>query len=109
MPATFHARYSDDVSPGTNAEALSEVLRIGRETGAHVHVEHIVSTGGTYTMKQSLQTLEEARADGVRVTACTYPYDFWATYLASARFNSGWQERPARYAAIYSSAARNRE
>jgi N-acyl-D-aspartate/D-glutamate deacylase len=22
-----------------------------------------------------------------------YPYDFWATYLASPRFNDGWQER----------------
>lgn len=93
VPATFHARYSDDVSPGTNAEALAEVLRAGRETGARVHVEHIISTGGTYTMKQSLATLEEARADGTEVTACTYPYDYWATYLASARFNDGWQER----------------
>ena len=93
VPATFHARYSDDVAPGTNAEALDEVLRIARETGARVHVEHIISTGGTYTMKRSLATLEQARADGLEVTACTYPYDFWATYLASARFNSGWQER----------------
>lgn len=93
VPATFHARYSDDVSPGTNAEALAEVLRAARETGARVHVEHIISTGGTYTMERSLATLEEARADGVEVTACTYPYDYWATYLASARFNDGWQER----------------
>jgi N-acyl-D-aspartate/D-glutamate deacylase len=93
VPATFHARYSDDVSPGTNAEALAEVLRVARETGARVHVEHIISTGGTYTMKQSLATLEAARADGVEVTACTYPYDYWATYLASARFNDGWQDR----------------
>jgi N-acyl-D-aspartate/D-glutamate deacylase len=22
-----------------------------------------------------------------------YPYDFWATYLGSARFNDGWQDR----------------
>jgi N-acyl-D-aspartate/D-glutamate deacylase len=93
VPATFHARFSDDVSPGTNAEALEEVLLIARETGARVHVEHIISTGGTYTMRQSLATLERARADGVEVTACTYPYDYWATYLASARFNDGWQER----------------
>ncbi|MEX2256443.1 MAG: amidohydrolase family protein [Acidimicrobiia bacterium] len=93
VPATFHARYSDDVSPGTNAEALSEVLRVSRETGARVHVEHIISTGGTYTMRQSLDTLEQARREGVEVTACTYPYDYWATYLASARFNDGWQER----------------
>jgi len=93
VPATFHARYSDDVAPGTNAEALSEVLRVARETGARVHVEHIISTGGTYTMQQSLETLERARKEGVQITACTYPYDYWATYLASARFNDGWQER----------------
>lgn len=93
VPATFHARYSDDVAPGTNAEALDEVLRIARETGARVHVQHIISTGGTYTMRQSLDTLEAARRDGIEVTACMYPYDYWATYLASARFNDGWQER----------------
>ncbi|MEX2269190.1 MAG: amidohydrolase family protein [Acidimicrobiia bacterium] len=93
VPCTFHGRYSDDVSPGTNAETLAEILRVATETGARVHVEHIISTGGTYTMEQSLATLEEARAAGIEVTACTYPYDFWATYLASARFNDGWQER----------------
>jgi len=93
VPCTFHGRYSDDVAPGTNAETLAEILRVADETGARVHVEHIISTGGTFTMKQSLATLEEARAAGVEVTACTYPYDYWATYLASARFNSGWQER----------------
>jgi len=93
VPVTFHARYSDDVSPGTNAEALSEVLRVARETKARVHVEHIISTGGTYTMRESLDTLERARREGVEVTACMYPYDYWATYLASTRFNDGWQER----------------
>jgi N-acyl-D-aspartate/D-glutamate deacylase len=93
VPATFHARYSDDVAPGTNAEALAEVLRVANDTGARVHVEHIISTGGTYTMRQSLDTLEAARKAGVEVTACTYPYDYWATYLASARFNTGWQDR----------------
>jgi N-acyl-D-aspartate/D-glutamate deacylase len=93
VPATFHARYSDDVPPGTNAEALAEVLRVARDTGARVHVEHIISTGGTYTMRQSLDTLEQARREGVEVTACTYPYDYWATYLASTRFDTGWQER----------------
>ena len=58
VPATFHARYSDDVAPGTNAEALAEVLQVARETGVRVHVEHIISTGGTYTMAASLATLE---------------------------------------------------
>jgi dihydroorotase len=44
-------------------------------------------------MRQSLDTLEKARRSGLKVTACTYPYDYWATYLASTRFNDGWQER----------------
>lgn len=93
VPCTFHGRYSDDVEPGTNKETLDEILRVANETGARVHVEHIISTGGTFTMAQSLATLEEARAAGVEVTACMYPYDFWATYLLSPRFNSGWQDR----------------
>ena len=81
------------MSPGTNAEALAEVLQIAQETKAQVHVEHIISTGGTFTMAQSLKTLNSARNDGISVTACMYPYNYWATYLASARFNDGWQER----------------
>lgn len=93
VPLLFHARYSTDRPPGTNAEALAEVIRTARRTGAAVHVEHIVSTGGTFSMVESLATLERARGEGIAVTACTYPYDFWATYLGTARFDAGWQER----------------
>lgn len=89
----FHARYSDPVPPGTNAEALAEVIEVARQTGASVHVNHLTSTGGTFTMDASLATLEAARAEGLDVTACMYPYDFWATYLGSERFADGWQER----------------
>jgi len=88
-----HGRYSDDTPPGTNAETLAELLGIARATGASMHVEHITSTGGTFTMQASLRTLDEARAEGMDVTACMYPYDFWATYLGSTRFAPGWQER----------------
>lgn len=93
VPLFFHGRYSDMQEPGTNRETLAEILRVARETGAAVHVEHINSTGGTFAMNESLATLAQARAEGVDVTACTYPYDFWATYLGSARFDPGWQER----------------
>jgi hypothetical protein len=34
-----------------------------------------------------------ARAEGIDITACVYPYNFWATYLNSARFDPGWQSR----------------
>ena len=63
--------------------------QLARDTGASVHVEHLISTGGTFTMAESLATLAAARAEGIDVTACMYPYDFWATYLGSARFDDG--------------------
>jgi N-acyl-D-aspartate/D-glutamate deacylase len=93
VPAFFHGRYSDMEEPGTNFDTLNEILRASRETGASVHVSHINSTGGTFTMERSLEVLNRARRNGVDVTACTYPYTFWATNLASDRFAPGWQER----------------
>ena len=93
VPVFFHARYSDMEPPGTNVQAIDEVLRTARDTGASVHVEHINSTGGTFSMEQSLRTLADARAEGIDVTACVYPYNFWATYLGSNRFAPGWEER----------------
>ncbi|MCC5954438.1 MAG: amidohydrolase family protein [Acidimicrobiia bacterium] len=94
VPMFFHARYSSPNDPGQdNAAAIAEVLEVARASGAAVHVDHITSTGGTHTMDTSLATLEEARSEGIDVTACLYPYDFWATFLGSARFAPGWQER----------------
>ena len=94
VPVFVHGRYSDDTPPGTNADTLAEILQLARDTGCGVHVEHLVSTGGTFSMQRSLDTLTAARdTEGLDVTACMYPYDYWATYLASARFADGWQER----------------
>lgn len=93
VPVYFHARYSDMEEPGTNLEAVDELIGYAKSTGASVHVDHINSTGGTFSMKQSLGMLEEARREGLDMTACTYPYDYWGTYLNSARFDEGWQER----------------
>ncbi len=44
-------------------------------------------------MKETLATIEQARSDGVDVTACLYPYDFWATRLQSLRFAGDWRSR----------------
>jgi hypothetical protein len=93
VPVFFHGRYSDVEPPGTNADTLAEIVGTARRTGAAVHVEHIVSTGGTFSMEQSLRTLEAATEEGLDVTACAYPYDSWAAYLGSPRFAAGWQER----------------
>ncbi len=99
LPFFWHLRYSSpdergaDGSPHDNATAIAEILQVARETGVAVHVEHINSTGGTHTMPQSIATLEKARAEGVDVTACIYPYEFWATTAGSNRFAPGWQQR----------------
>ncbi len=93
VPVFFHARYSDMEEPGTNIDALNEIIGYARLTGASVHIDHINSTGGTFSMSRSLKMIEDARTLGLDITACTYPYDFWGTYLNSARFDKGWQQR----------------
>jgi N-acyl-D-aspartate/D-glutamate deacylase len=90
VPCFFHGRYS---AVGTNMKTLDEIINVAKETGARVHVEHIISTGGTFDMANSLKHVADARSQGYDITACMYPYDFWATYLGSPRFNPGWQER----------------
>ena len=86
----FHGRYS---AVGTNAKTLDEIINVAKATGAAVHVEHIISTGGTFDMANSLKRIERARAAGYDVTACMYPYNYWATYIQSPRYDPGWQEK----------------
>jgi len=93
VPVYFHARYSDMEEPGTNIDALNELIGYARASGAAVHIDHINSTGGTFSMQQSLKMVEDAIAEGLDITSCIYPYDYWGTYLNSARFDEGWQER----------------
>ncbi|MBI5236769.1 MAG: amidohydrolase family protein [Deltaproteobacteria bacterium] len=93
VPIFFHVRYSTMEAPGTNIDALNEVIALAKKTGASIHVDHINSTGGTFSMAASLGLIKKAVEDGVDITACTYPYPFWATYLNSARFDDGWQKR----------------
>ena len=79
--------------PGTNLDALEEIIGDARASGAAVEVEHLTSTGGTFSMSQSLAMLEAARTSGLDITADSYSYDYWATYLDSERFAPGWQQR----------------
>ncbi len=93
VPVYFHARYSDMEEPGTNIDAMNELIGYARASGAAVHIDHINSTGGTFSMTQSLKMVSDAIAEGLDITSCIYPYDYWGTYLNSARFDEGWQER----------------
>ncbi len=92
VPLCVHARYSDNLEPGTNLQAVEELIAAARDTGAHVHVEHINSTGGTGVMAEALGRISAANVEGLSMTACAYPYEFWATYLRSARYDD-WQQK----------------
>ena len=92
VPMCVHARFSDNIAPGLQAEATGELVQVARETGAHVHIEHINSTGGTGRMAEALGEIEDALAEGLSMSACMYPYEFWATTLKSNRFQD-WQEK----------------
>ncbi len=86
----FHTRSSD---PAKSKAGVVEVIDLARRTGLPVHVSHIHSTGATFHMEETLGLIESARDEGLDVTACVYPYDFWATTLGSFRFGVGWQDR----------------
>ena len=92
VPLCVHARYSDNFEPGLQSEATAELVKVARETGCHVHVEHLNSTGGTGRMAAALDEISAAIAEGLQMTTCMYPYEFWATYLKANRYNN-WQEK----------------
>jgi dihydroorotase len=93
MPLFSHIRYSAPEPEGKSSlDAVDEVLRVARETGVSLHVDHIPSMA-THVMPEAMSRIEAARAEGLDVTGCFYPYTFWGTYLASARFNGDWQSR----------------
>ncbi len=93
--AFFHTRSSD---PATSQAGVLEVIDLARRTGIGVHISHISSTGATGHMALTLESIEAARLEGLDVTACVYPYEFWATTLQSFRFVGDWQ---ARYGISY--------
>jgi N-acyl-D-aspartate/D-glutamate deacylase len=89
-PFFLHLRYS---SPERELAGVAEAIRLARESGAHVHIDHLHSTGGTWHMAEALDLIRSAIAGGARLTTCVYPYSYWATYLYSRRFDPGWQRR----------------
>ncbi len=90
VPTFYHLRYSDEEN---GLDGIQEVIDYGEETGAAIHIMHINSTGGTFVMDQALEMVHTASANGLDITTDFYPYDFWATYINSARFRPGWQDR----------------
>jgi len=89
-PCCLHLRYS---SREKELDGVKEAIQLAKDSGAHVHIDHLHSTGGTYRMRDALQLIRAGLSSGLSLTCCVYPYSYWATYPASERFAPGWQER----------------
>jgi len=71
---------SEDV---TMADALDEIIQIGKITKMPVQISHIklAKKADWNTASTILTQLEKARAEGVQITADVYPYTFWNSTL----------------------------
>jgi N-acyl-D-aspartate/D-glutamate deacylase len=76
---TSHVRGSSE----TLLDAVSEILRIGLETGVRVHHSHAEAVGRRHWPKlaQLLEMEAAARAEGIRVSADMFPYTVAATMM----------------------------
>jgi len=91
VPVYTHVRSSGPIDPGSIA-AVSEVIAASAISGAPLHIVHINSTC-LRDAPQCLSMIEGARARGLDVTTEAYPYIAGMTFINSAVFNPGWQEK----------------
>ena len=81
VAAAEKARYishirSEDISM---TDAIDEIINIGKEAKLPVQISHIkIALKDDWgTANRLLATLQNARAEGIDITADCYPYDFW--------------------------------
>jgi N-acyl-D-amino-acid deacylase len=63
--------------------AIDEIVRVGREAKIPVQVSHmkLAMVDWWGQSRRLLDILDEARADGVEITADVYPYEYWHSTL----------------------------
>lgn len=92
VPVYTHVRSAGTAEPGSSIESVNEVIGAAAETGAPLHIVHINSSCGAQAL-DCLTLVAGARARGLDVTTEAYPYEAGMTYINSALFNPGWQEK----------------
>ena len=92
VPVYAHVRSASRVDPGSSIESVSEVIGASAITGASLHIVHINSSC-LRDAPECLSMVEGARSRGLDVTTEAYPYIAGMTYINSAVFNPGWQEK----------------
>ncbi len=102
------ARYGKPVAIHTRSDsweglkAIQEALQLARETGAALQIAHLVYMVGMGMMTEALHLIEEARRQGLDVTADSGLYSAFATFIGSAVFDPGCLEKWGRdYSDLY--------
>ena len=74
-----HLRSEDRWFP----EAVEEIIRIGQQTGMPVQISHIklAMKSAWGTAPTLLARLDQARAEGVEISADLYPYRYWQSNM----------------------------
>ena len=92
LPVYTHVRSNGKLEPGSNIESVGEVIGAAAVTGAALHIVHINSSCGAQAL-DCLSLIAGARARGLAVTVEAYPYEAAMTFINSARYDPGWQEK----------------
>ena len=92
VPVYTHIRSSSRLDPGSGIESVEEVIGASAITAASLHIVHINSSC-LRDAPECLSMVGGARARGIDVTTEAYPYIAGMTYINSALFNPGWQEK----------------
>jgi N-acyl-D-aspartate/D-glutamate deacylase len=92
VPVFTHVRSSGRREPGSSIESVSEVIAAATISGASLQVVH-VNSSCLKDAPDCLSLIAGARARGIDVTVEAYPYVAGMTYINSALFNPGWQEK----------------
>lgn len=85
VSARLGGRYSSHIrdEEGGLMSALQEVIDVGKQTNAPVHVSHLKIAARKLwgSADKVLKLLDDARASGVDITADVYPYTYWQSTM----------------------------
>ena len=83
-------------------EAIDEVVNIGRQAQLPVRISHLklAMTSSHGQTDRLLGLLDQARADGVDVTADIYPYTYWQSTLTVMFPDRNFEDREAALFAV---------
>ncbi|MCX7023666.1 MAG: amidohydrolase family protein [Spirochaetes bacterium] len=74
-------------------DGIREVIDIARRFKLRLQVSHIGSMTAFGYCMEAVRMIEGAKADGVDMTFDCYPYDAFCTFIGSAVFDPGFEQR----------------